>query len=371
MKQFLIALLAAAALAVSPLWARHNDFITVTDYGVVADGKTDVSDAIQSVIDRHPNRTIYFPDGKYLISKSICTPADPRKSVDLRLSDYAMIIASPDWDSPEAMIRLGGKDPYNDININGSNYSFTGGIIEGNVEREHKRTVIGISIDSGRETAIRDVSMKRVKIGIRIKHGANYGSSDADVRDVNIVGTNTRDSIGVLIEGADNTFTNMRIADVYTGVDARSAGNCLYNIHPLYVGSYRGWTQAYDSSVGFRIRSRNNHLIYCYSDHFSTGFEFTDTDASNCNMRDCYVFWYDYKEGTHHTAIRARGKFNTSVTNFTPSFNKAAPINNILIEGESGGCGVIRDLRVDTRFVTNQSEEAYEKYLAGTVTGYN
>ncbi len=371
MKNYIFALLAVAVLTASPLWAKHKDFITVTDYGVANDGKTDVSDAIQTVIDKHPNRTIYFPDGTYLISKSICTPADPRKSVDLQLSNYAMIVASPDWDSPDAMIRLGGKDPYNDININGSNYGITGGIIEGNVEREHKRTVVGISIDSGRETVIRGVSMKRVKIGIHIKHGANYGSSDADVRDVNIVGTNTRDSIGVLLEGADNTLTNMRIADVYTGVDVRGAGNSLYNIHPLYVGSYRGWTQAYDSSVGFKIQRRNTHLIYCYSDHFSTGFEFTDTDASNCTMRDCYVFWYDYKEGTHHTAIKARGKFNASVTNFTPNFNRDIPINNILVEGESGGCGVIRDLRVDTRFVSNKAEEAYEKYLVGAVAGYN
>jgi len=42
----------------------------VTDY-VPNDGKTDVADALQAVIDENPNRTIYFPDGIYLISKDI------------------------------------------------------------------------------------------------------------------------------------------------------------------------------------------------------------------------------------------------------------------------------------------------------------
>ena len=74
MRKYLPVLLIAAALAVSPLWAKNKDRIVVTDYGVANDGKTDVSDAIQRVIDKHPNRTIYFPDGTYLISKSICTP---------------------------------------------------------------------------------------------------------------------------------------------------------------------------------------------------------------------------------------------------------------------------------------------------------
>ena len=45
---------------------------------VKCDGKSDVSDAIQKIIDKNPNRTIYFPDGVYMISKPICTPADPK-----------------------------------------------------------------------------------------------------------------------------------------------------------------------------------------------------------------------------------------------------------------------------------------------------
>ncbi|MCQ2148834.1 MAG: hypothetical protein MJY45_00535, partial [Bacteroidales bacterium] len=61
--------------------------------------------------------------------------------MSLELSNYAVLRASDDWDSDEAMVRLGGKDPANNIRQNGSNYYLSGGIIDGN----HKAD--GISID--------------------------------------------------------------------------------------------------------------------------------------------------------------------------------------------------------------------------------
>ena len=92
--------------------AKDKGYVVVTDY-LRADGTSDVSDALQRVIDTNPNRTIFFPDGVYLISKPINTPADPSKSVALQLSNYATIRAAKGWSHQEAMIRLGGKDPFN------------------------------------------------------------------------------------------------------------------------------------------------------------------------------------------------------------------------------------------------------------------
>ena len=137
-----------------------------------------------------------------MIGKPICTPADPTKSVDLQLSNYAVIKATDDWSDEEAMIRLGGKDPFKNIRINGSNYSLTGGIIDGSGVAK------GVSIDSGRETAVRRVSIKHVKVGLHIKWGANTGSSDADISEVHIVGNKAQDSIGVLER---HTTTHSRI----------------------------------------------------------------------------------------------------------------------------------------------------------------
>ena len=95
--------------------------VTVSDTVEPNSGK-DVSDEIQKIIDDNPNRTIYFPDGEYLLGEPIFTPADPKKSVSLELSDFAVLKATGDWASGEAVVQLGGKDPANDTSTNGSNY---------------------------------------------------------------------------------------------------------------------------------------------------------------------------------------------------------------------------------------------------------
>ena len=122
--------------------------MVATKHGVPADGKTDASEAIQKLIDNNPNRTIYFPDGIYLVSRPINTPADPQKSVQLVLSNYAVIKASGAWKDGGAVIKLGAIHAANDINTNGSNYGLYGGIIDGSGFAD------GVSIDGGRETKI-------------------------------------------------------------------------------------------------------------------------------------------------------------------------------------------------------------------------
>lgn len=110
----LLTLLLAMPATLLARKTSERGYVVVTDYIKAETGK-DVSDDIQRIIDTHPNRTIYFPDGVYIISKPILTPADPQKSVALELSNFAIIRAAEDWASEEAMIRLGGKDPANKI----------------------------------------------------------------------------------------------------------------------------------------------------------------------------------------------------------------------------------------------------------------
>lgn len=271
-------------------------YIIATDH-MPADGVTDVSDMLQELINANPNRTIFFPDGVYLISKPILTPAAPEKSVDLQLSNFACIKASEEWNDREAMIRLGAKDQANDIMTPGSNYGINGGIIDGSGVAK------AISIDGGRETYIRNVNIKNAFLGIHIKSGANNGSSDADLSSVNIVGNGSLESIGVLIEGFDNTLTNIRIANVFTGVDVRSGGNMLRNVHPLFY--IDGSTYAhYDESVGFRVQHPMNWFDYCYSDQFSVGF---DTSGGGI-FKNCFCWWYSGKHPSH-IAVRSAVPF--------------------------------------------------------------
>ena len=325
-------------------------YVIVSDYVTPSSGE-DVSEALQQLIDANPNRTIYFPDGEYVISKPICTPAEPTLSVALQLSNYAIIRAAEGWSHTEAMIRLGGKDEANNIATPGSNYYLDGGVIDGDGVAK------GVSIDSGRETVIRNTSIKNVEVGIHVKRGANNNSSDCDITGVNIVGNNSSTSVGLLVEGYDNTFTNMRIAAVHTGVELRSQANSLRNIHPLYYGGKDGYDL---TSTGFLDLAGNNWYEFCYSDEFAAGFTIAKDRRSLYN--DCFAYWYSNR-GDKHVGIKAEGKFNSSVRNLNLGFAKhnAAKENVVLEVGEAGGKGDLTNLHVENEAVV--TDFSHKKYM--------
>ena len=337
-------MLSAASAAAVPGAINMGELVDTT-------GKTDVSAAIQRVIDANPNRTLYFPDGTYLLANPICTPAHPGKSVDLQLSNFAVLKAAPEWTSKEAMVRLGAIHRANDIRTPGSCYSMTGGIVDGSGKAN------GVAIESGRETKVRCVSMKNVFVGLHIKYGANNGSSDCDISDVNIVGNRMPGSTGVILEGHDNTLSNMRIADVQVGVRLRSNTNMLTSIHPLYTNPM----DQYDGSAGFEDRGFHNSYDRCYSDHFSTGF-FFGRQGGFAVLRACVSYWYAPCKGKRHTAIGCEREFTANVSDMHIGFNGTEAVNTVLEVRKDGGCGYIRDIRMDERLV-NEKEKQYLKYM--------
>ena len=333
-------------------------YVIITDF-VPANTGNDVSDAIQKVIDENPMRTIYFPDGEYILAKPICTSARPATSVCLHLSNFAILKAADGWSDTEAMVRLGAAEPYNTIYENGSNCYFYGGIIDGNM------VASGISIDSGRETSVRNTSIKHTVIGLHVKRGANNGSADADIDTVNIVGNNKKNSIGVLVEGYDNTFTNMRIAAVQTGVMVKSGGNFFRNIHPLFIYGYEylGVDDIdFSESIAFDVLyPSDNWFDYCYSDQMATGFRLAN--CSRAMLLNCFVMWYSPR-GNKEVAIQCDGQFKASVTNIRVHFRGDTTNNALLIESEEGGCGFIENPVTDENLI---QDKTYKKYLTGKV----
>ena len=322
----------------------------VSAEGLAGDGTMPCADAIQRLIDANPNREIFFPDGTYLLDKPICTPADPSKSVALKLSNYAKFKAAPGWTNAEAMVRLGAIHPANNIWQAGSWYWLKGGIIDGG------GVANGLSIDGGRETLVADVSMKGVRVGLHIKRGANSGSSDADIRNVNIVCNRSEESVGVLVDGYDNTLANMRIYGARRGVVVNSGGNMLRDIHPLFAMDPR----QYPRSVGFEVNAVNNWMDFCYSDQNAVGFKFGRKGTAV--MDKCFCMWYKTGKGMRATVLSAEGSFNAKVNNLTVGFNSSETENVILSVGESGGNGCLRDLCGNVHRV-NDPARTHEKYL--------
>ena len=338
--------------------ANALGYVVVTDYLEANTGK-DVSDAIQKIIDENPMRTIYFPDGEYILAKPICTSGKPETAVSLQLSNFAILKAADGWDHTEAMVRLGAAEPYNTIYRNGSNYYFAGGIVDGN------GVANGISIDSGRETSIHNVSIKHTFIGIHIKRGANNGSSDADIETVNIVGNNKKGSVGVLIEGYDNTLTNMRIAAIEVGIKLRSGGNCLRNIHPLFIYGYEYAEDDinFEDSIAFLEEvSGTNWYDYCYSDQMATGYKLCPN--SKAVISNAFIMWYSAR-GDKEVGFEIQGDFNASITNPKVHFRGDTTNNEFLVLPEgANGKGFIDHPIFDENLVKDKS---YQKFVNGNV----
>lgn len=341
-------------------------YVLITDYAQPNTGR-DVSGAIQKAINENPQKTIYFPDGEYILAKPIATSGNPANAVSLNLSNFAELKAAEGWNSEDAMVRLGGAEDYNNIHLPGSNYYFMGGIVNGN------GVANGISIESGRETLITRTSIKNTKIGIHIHSGANSGSSDADIEGVNIVGNARPGSIGVFLQGHDNTLTNMRIAAVEVGVKLASGTNSLRNIHPLYI--FAGELQSkdpemydgvehinYTDSVGFLdVSNGTNWYSFCYSDQMATGFRF---GRGQSVFQNCFVMWYN-TNGSHEIGFDCTGNFNSSILN-CQVWLKNGVETRAFFRTAREGFGVIENPIFDPNL---DSEKQYLPYLDGKVIG--
>lgn len=327
-------------------------YVVMTDH-VKANTGADLSREIQKVINQNPKSVIYFPDGEYVISSPIATPANGDVSVALKLSDNAVIKASDDWSDSEAMIRLGGMNERNDINVRGSNYYLEGGIIDGNGKAK------GISIDHGRETSVRDVTIVNTSTGLLVKNGANSGSSDADIENIRIYGNGALSSVGLQIQGWDNTFSNMQISNVQIGVKIETAANLLRDIHVTYVQSGKLET-AYRSSIGFLDTGDRNWYDNCTSEGFSVGFEIR---SSRSILSSCVAKWYP-DQTSKQICLYTPNAWGSVARSCAAYFTAPKENCEYLIEDQSGGKGQIIDPVFDE---TRVNREDYKSHLCGKV----
>lgn len=329
-------------------------YVIVSDY-VKADTGKDVADDIQRLIDENPNKTLYFPDGEYLISKPITTSADPAKSVSLELSNYAYFRNTENWSGgEEAMFRLGATDMAEGISNEGNYYSFTGGIIDGTLAAN------AISVENAGTVSIRYVSIKNAVVGIHVKGDEEGNGPCVDIHTVNVVGSLTVDSIGVLVESNGNTITNMRIASNQIAVKLSGSDNFLRNLHPLYIFA-NGFSEEYMNSYAFYDEGTRNFYDNCYNDQFAVGFFMSKDTASVYDC--CFNYWYSPNYYVHISYL-AEGQFNSTIRSSGSDTSHADKGTRceFLIVGEEGGNGVIQTVYFNPDQV---QDDAYLDYIIG------
>ena len=319
----------------------RSKYVDVSQF-IEPNSGNDVAAALQKLIDENKNRTIYFPDGEYLISKPLQTSGAATESTAFYLSDNAVIKASNDWKGgDDALIKLGISNKNsneNNIVTAGSNYHFIGGTLDGNGKAR------GISLLSGRESLVSKVKIINTTIGIYVAEGVNSKSSDMDIEDIDIVGIGG-ESKGLVVEAHDNTFSDIRISNVKIGVDAKLHGNFYRNVS-VRLDYDVAATMDYENTVAFSCYD-SNWFNSCSSENMATAFLFNDkyTPSSRAVVKDFSIRWTEAR--TSQTAFKAIGPFTAYCSNGIIDFFDASTENSILI-ASGDKTGTITDVIAET-----------------------
>ena len=85
------------------------------------------------------------------------------------------------------------------------------------------------------------------------------------------------------------------------------------------------------------------------------------------NLMDaCIAFWYAPSKGRRHTAVKCEGRLRAQIANMQIGFRGAEAVNTVLEVGEKGGCGYLRDPRINIGLV-RKDDTVFRDYLQGVV----
>lgn len=299
-------------------WLKVYDnlnIVNVKDYGAVGDGVTDDTSAIQKAIDNNPGKTIYFPDGEYLISSSIVTSSTDEDKSILNLGN-ATIKASDSFQSEAYMIELGRKG--------GPRYGWSGaprrsGVMGGRLNG-NKAAYGGIHVTHMDNAFLDSVYIEAVQqIGISVEEPSlECNSSAADLKHVFVTGSGKKGSVGIKLNGCDNKLTHIKVFAFETGMEINGGGDYINICHVL------GWLAYEDKNdIGFILNGGDIHLDSCYSDGFSTVL-YQDGNCKRGLINNIFVLFNSNLSGANETFLKVKtGRPKISVVRANVHFNTA------------------------------------------------
>ncbi len=328
-----------------------ESFVVVTDYIQPNTGR-DLHTNLQGLINKNPGRTLYFPDGEYIISSSLVTKSAGPQSTTFFFSDNAVLKASDSWPTEngrQPLITIGQKqgdgEHLNDNTSIGSYFGVFGGILDGNGKAD------GIDIVSSRESVIYGTCIKNTIVGIEIKEGANGGSSDSDIENVEIIGNGATGSRGIVITGYDNTVSNVKIYNMEVGIYSNSGGNACRSVSVYFSEDYKG----YNGTVGILHNSGANFLYDCYVENACKAYIFKDSTAPTI---DGIAARWTY-EAQRQIAFDFPSVFNCHITQARVDFCGKGAFNTFITAKE--GTGKLESPILDT---TLESGGQYKKFVS-------
>ena len=284
--------------------AKNADMSKIVIANLPTDG-SDASARLQEIIDSNPNRTIYIPDGTYIMANPVRTCGKTDRTVALQLSDKTVLKAAPSWNSDKAMITLGTPKEENTTARQGYFYFLDGGTVD------CSGVAKGVAVECGRNIQVRNMNIVDTPLGFAINNGTNGGSSDADIFNLTIKGNNQPGSTGVYIHGWDNTISNITVTDVQIGIYSHGGGGVFRDIN-LTCGNNPA---IQNESCGMLDLCSDNWIVNFDVKGFARAFSFENAAFLRPLVDNTTVSFKGCKAPRHTVFANPNGGFHAFVRN--------------------------------------------------------
>lgn len=265
--------------------------INVKQCGVHGDGETDDTALIQNLIDTNGLKTLYFPEGEYLISEPLTIRSANADTINLTLDENAVIKTNTTIDS---LIEIGHNSTGTyDRYAKGSILTICGGILDA------AHTTQAIKIWSNRkQTVVKDLTIINISnYGIYTDIGSDTSSSTDNVFDnLSINGEKTAsNTVGIYLNANDDKLTHIRINGCRTAIYCGRAGHTFEDIHPLGSWSTNQPTvEEYEATKGIVFAGGGEYMLTdIYLDTMGRGLVFANANQT-IMINNLFCFWWLY-----------------------------------------------------------------------------
>ena len=286
--------------------------INVKLYGVVGDGVTDDSTAIQNIIDNNPGKTLYFPQGDYGITTPINLYKQNDKLVNIIMDNNATIKNISNT-TIETLFNVG----YDENGIHNRFLFPNTSYIKGGTLDCHN-TNYGIKVyPLLRLLEISDVNFIKINnTGLLSDYdsGNNIEVGNLHINNCYFQGlsSNESNSTAIVINSTDNDIRNITIDRTKKGITVNGWGNNFINIHATAMFTNTPSSSQRNDTICFECNNTNswNSFNNCYSDTYAIGFK---VNGSMLYLTECKTYWYYSDSNTIYNCVLVNN-FNEEVT---------------------------------------------------------